>query len=110
MKHLFRHNCLAMTKKLYRAKLSFIIYPFYLPYCLKVFTFAFICVYLCYLRQKIFLVYWQASQSGSSIEQALGASEPTVSVAVVLPTAFSPLLRLASMVDFSTWVAPIERK
>lgn len=62
--------------------------------------------------------YWHASQSGSSIEQAFGALEPgaaepvaeAASTAGVFATALRLLPRLLSTVDFSTCVAPIERR
>jgi len=58
-------------------------------------------------------LYWQASQSGSRIEHAFGAdwgASVAAAVPTVLATAFSALALLESMVDFSTWVAPMERR
>ena len=51
--------------------------------------------------------HWQASQSGSSIEQAFGAADPVDEVTKPLPL-LSPCM--LSPLDFSMWVAPMERR
>lgn len=51
--------------------------------------------------------HWHASQSGSSIEHAFSVSVAEA-CATMFSTAFNLLARSVSIVDFSTWVAPID--
>jgi len=66
----------------------------------------FVCCYIGLAIYNIFS-YWHDSQSESRIEHALGDTDPVTSSAVFC-TAFNLFARSVSMVDFSTWVAPMD--